>query len=363
MSPYNSIFLWIDSSRIYGDHTVLIIKHLHNYFRKTRHQIQFAILLFTFGIGVQFYLYVKQVSGAGAITILRPPGVEGFLPIGALVGWKHFLLTGQWDRVHPAAMVILGYAVLISFLVRKAFCSWFCPIGTISEWCWKFGKLVFGKNITIPLFIDLPLRSLKYLLLLFFIWSVGMMDSRQIITFIHGSYYALADVKMLYFFTRMTALVAGVLIILAVLSVYFKNFWCRYLCPYGALLGLFSMMSPTRISRHDAKCIDCGKCSQTCPSFLPVSQKNTIFSPECTGCLDCLQSCPANGALTLSSKGIPTQFWTRKTVGWLIALSFIFTVYIAEVTGHWHSSISSHEFRIRLKAIDEPKNAHPSIDF
>ncbi len=69
------------------------------------------------------------LGGHGA----APAGVEGFPPIGALMGWTRFLATSTWDGVHPAGMVILGFAGLISLLGRKSFCGWFCPVGTLSE--------------------------------------------------------------------------------------------------------------------------------------------------------------------------------------------------------------------------------------
>jgi hypothetical protein len=54
-----------------------------------RNWIQLAVLVLTLGLGLQFYLFVRQAAGGGTITIARPAGVEGFLPIGALMGWKH----------------------------------------------------------------------------------------------------------------------------------------------------------------------------------------------------------------------------------------------------------------------------------
>lgn len=92
--------------------------------RNIRNWIQWGIFVLILVIGLQFYLFVLQASGDGPITIARPAGVEGFLPIGALMGWKRFVLTGHWDMIHPAAMIILGFAALISWLFHKAFCSW-----------------------------------------------------------------------------------------------------------------------------------------------------------------------------------------------------------------------------------------------
>lgn len=98
-----------------------------------RHRFQFAFFLLTLAGGVQFAFYVYQLAAGGPVVVPRPPSVEGFLPIGALMGWKLFLVTGQWDPIHPAAMVIFGFALLSAFLLRKAFCSFICPVGSLSE--------------------------------------------------------------------------------------------------------------------------------------------------------------------------------------------------------------------------------------
>ena len=77
------------------------------FFSSLRNRFQLVLFLMTLVIGLQFYFFVEQAGNGGPITIQRPAGVEGFLPIGALLGWKQLLTTGIWDPVHPAAMVIL----------------------------------------------------------------------------------------------------------------------------------------------------------------------------------------------------------------------------------------------------------------
>ena len=66
-----------------------------------------------------------------------------------------------------------------------------------------------------------------------------------------------ADIKMLHFFTHISTLALGVLIILLVLSILIRNFWCRYLCPYGALLAALSIFSVIKIRRNDDTCTQC----------------------------------------------------------------------------------------------------------
>jgi len=324
-----------------------------------RNYVQLGVFLLTVGIGIHFFIYVHQAAGEGAITVSRPAGVEGFLPIGALMGWKLFLLTGIWDPVHPAAMVILGFAAAISLGLRKSFCGWFCPVGTLSEWLWKAGRKLFGINYNLPPWLDFPLRSLKYLLLAFFVWTIFSMSRLAILAFLQGPYYKMSDVKMLFFFTQMSTITAVSLISLALVSLVVRNFWCRYLCPYGALMGLLSLFSPTRVQRNPETCIDCKRCSEVCPYHLPVDRKLRVLSPECNGCMDCTVVCPVKNTLELTTKGVSKKAWSVARLGAVILVLYLGLVYAASITGHWKSGVSEKEFRVRLQEIHSAKYTHP----
>ena len=76
------------------------------------------------------------------------------------------------------------------------------------------------------------------------------MSSPAISGFLQSPYYKMSDVKMLHFFTQMSILTMVVLTVLVLSSVVIRNVWCRYLCPYGALMGLLAAISPTRIQRN-----------------------------------------------------------------------------------------------------------------
>lgn len=275
------------------------------------------------------------------------------------MGWKLFLLTGIWDPIHPAAMVILGFAAVISFALRKSFCGWFCPVGTLSEWLWKLGRKILGKNYRLPLWLDYPLRSLKYLLLAFFVWTIFSMSRLAILAFLSSPYYKMSDVKMLFFFTQMSGTTGVVLVILVLASLIIRNFWCRYLCPYGALMGLFSLLSPTRVQRNPETCIDCKLCSEVCPYHLTVDRKLRIVSPECNGCMDCTLVCPVRDTLELKTIGMEKSIWSAARLGLVIIVLYIGLVYSATIVGHWKSSVSTDEFRLRLQEIHLSKYTHP----
>ncbi len=319
-----------------------------------RRTMQLAFAALNVWIGVEFYLFVRYWETGGAtIFVPRPAGVEGWLPIAGLMNLKAFLETGRMPVIHPAAMVLLATFLLVSWLFRKSFCSWLCPIGTLSEYLWRAGRRMFGRTWALPRWLDLILRSLKYILLALFVYAIAGMSAAAIHAFMAGPYGLIADVKMLNFFRHLSLTAAIVIGVLAVLSLFFQNFWCRYLCPYGALVGLASLFSPLRIRRDPQTCIDCAKCAKACPALLPVDRLLQVRSAECTGCLECVAVCPVKGALDLTAPG------RRRVPAWAmaagIALLFLGITGWAQLAGHWRTELPArvylelipraHEFR------------------
>ncbi|MEY4635489.1 MAG: hypothetical protein RJA55_1287 [Acidobacteriota bacterium] len=309
-----------------------------------RHSVQVAFLLLNLWIGVRFYLWVRFYETAGAtVYVPRPPGVEGWLPVASLMNLKYLLLTASVPEVHPAGLFLLLAFLAMSLVFRKAFCSWLCPIGTISEWLWQGGREMFGRNFTLPRWADLPLRSLKYILLALFAYAVVSMPVPALSAFLSSPYGLVADVKMLDFFRDAGRLTIQVCLVLVLLSVVTKNFWCRYLCPYGALMGLVSMLSPTRITRDPISCIDCGKCAKACPSLIPVDRLMTVRTPECNGCLTCVTACPVKDALEMRTLGTRRRV-TAPRIAIGVAAIFLALVGYARLAGHWHGNTPEEVF-------------------
>ena len=317
--------------------------------QRIRRIVQWLFVVLNGWLGIQFLLWVRFCERGGTgLSVPRPAGVEGWLPIAGLMNTKYLLLTGHVPTIHPAAMVLFIAFMLMSFLLKKAFCSWLCPVGTLSEYLWKLGRRVFGRNLHPPKWLDLPLRGLKYLLLGFFIFVIGAMSAEAIHDFMSTPYGLVADVKMLNFFRDIGQTAAIVIGLLVLLSMLIQNFWCRYLCPYGALLGITSLLSPVKIRRDAEACIDCGKCARACPSSLAVDQLVQIRSVECTACMACVAACPAESALQFSfapRKAVTTaERWRRRAlspiaVASVLAFIFLGLVLLAKATGHWQTHL------------------------
>lgn len=324
----------------------------------SRSVVQVSFLLLCIWIGIEFYLFVQWgITGGAEEFYPRPPGVEGFLPISALMSLKLWLQTGIINEIHPSGIFILLAISATGLLLKKSFCSWLCPIGTLSESLWMFGKKIFGRNLKISRWIDYPLRSLKYLLLLFFLHAIWNMDVNALKTFIYSPYNRMADVKMYLFFANISSFALWTILILGVLSIIVENFWCRYLCPYGALLGSLSWLSPFKITRNKEACIDCELCTKACPSSIKVHKVTRVWSDECMACFSCIEKCPVKNTLEMktrsSVKPVSSGVFTLLVVGVFVAITGL-----AMLIGHWENGINKDEYLRRFKEVNSPLYDH-----
>jgi polyferredoxin len=187
------------------------------------------------------------------------------------------------------------------------------------------------------------------------------MSAAAIASFMRSDYGLVAGVKMLNFFRYLSQTGLIVIGILVIASIFVQNFWCRYLCPYGALLGFASLLSPLRMRREAEPCIDCAKCAKVCPSNLPVDKLVTIKSAECTGCLECVAICPAEGALHLSLPQIAKP--PKRIPYWAMAagvfLLFVGVVGFTKTIGVWQSRVPATIYRQLVPRVNQARHPMP----
>ena len=390
--------------------------------QRLRWSVQIAFCIVVLVIGWQFYTFVKYCEAGGkGFYMPRPPGVESFLPISALMGTKYFFGTGRISTIHPAGFVIFGTLLLTALFFRRGFCGWICPIGTISEWEWRLGDW-FLKNCrnVLPIYCETSLRELlqasalflppiialliievltmesfkspifmyltpayvlamvlpfvvprkiwsdrvndtiarawKYAILAFFIQVIiiKMPIAQLEVMYTRVPFIRVADVKMLKFFTNMSGMALSVILSILIISLINKNFWCRFFCPYGALLGIIAYASPMRIVRDTGKCIDCGKCTRACAMNILVEKKKHVLTHECVACYDCVNACPVNGAMDMKLVG------DRKKIHYGLYALMLVGLYVAvtntaRATGHWYTKINDAEYILRISETQPAK--------
>jgi polyferredoxin len=302
---------------------------------------QGGFALFLAWTGLRFLDHARWALGLTETFAPKPPAVEGFLPISALMAAKRLLFTGAWDPVHPAGLTIFLAICGMALLFRKGFCGQLCPVGLLSSLLERLGRRL-GLRHQPGQAVRRVLAAPKYLLLAAFAWASFAMSVHEIGEFLRSPFNLVADTKMLLFFANPSGLTLGVLALLAALSAVIPAFWCRALCPYGALLGLAAWFSPTAVTRDADACVSCGKCARACPVGLPVDTAKRIDSPECQGCLECVSACPVQECLGLRLAGrrVPWWFLAAGCLAALIAASVI-----ADALGCWRSSLPPQMLR------------------
>ena len=297
--------------------------------------IQSAFLGLSLFVGWRFAAFCLWAQAGGA-PVARPAGVEGFLPISALLGFVHLLRTGTWDLAHPAGLAIFLAALATGLLLRRGFCGFLCPVGLVSNLASAAGTRL-GLERRVPRLADALARAPKYLLLGFFLLTAGAgMDGPDLERFLTSRYNLTADAHLLACFLRPSGAALAVLDGLAALTLLFRNAWCRWLCPYGALLGLLSLAGPIRVQRSEETCTRCRRCARACPSGIAVHEKAAVRSPECLGCARCVDACPEAGTLRMAMLGRPIH-WSA--VGLAALGLFTLAWAAARLTGHWDSGL------------------------
>lgn len=246
-------------------------------------------------LGGTVALLVRGLAG------LTPNSCETYCPFAGLIA----LYPLAKYKSYACAITELNVALLVSvvgltLVSKKSFCSWICPFGTVQEWVGHAGKKIFRRSFHLPRRADLTLIPLRYLVLgavVVLTYTVWQFDL---------GFRAYDPFYILFTGTRGHGLAAfSVTILIGVLAVALivPFFWCRYLCPLGALMDPASRTGALRIRRRAATCAQCGTCDSICPHRIPVSKVEEVTARNCTNCLDCIAECPEKGALELSWYG------------------------------------------------------------
>lgn len=322
-----------------------IIRNIEKPVQLFRFISQLFFVMICIWIGVEFYFFARYLESGGTAAFSgRPAGAEGFLPISSMMSLYYFLITGHIHSAHPAGLFIFIAIIAMSFAFGKSFCSWVCPVGFISELTGDFGEKIFKRKLKLPKALDIPLRALKYLLLAFFIYSIFfLMSDVALKAFLDSDYNMISDVKMYFFFADISRFSLIVISALFILSIFIRNFWCRFLCPYGALLGIVALFSPNKIKRNKVSCIDCGLCAKACPSSIKVDKVITVVSDECSTCLSCVDACPVADTLELKTV-ITKKKLNKKIAASIIVLIFLLITGAAKISGVWQNNTSKEEY-------------------
>lgn len=302
-----------------------------------QHLLLLALLL----VAVQYTVNTVMLKAGMQPWLARPNVVDAFLPIAGGIELKG-ISAGIWDHNHPAAAVMLAVVLLSGLLCKRAFCGWACPIGLMGDKLYRLRKRVIKEELMPPKWLDWPLRMLKYLLLFAFLYLIVFgMPTMAIPGYLDGNYHKIADIKMAMFFLKPGLIALCCFALIFIIITWRRQGFCRYLCPYGALLGLLSFLSPLKIRRNASHCLieakgmKCDKCSRACPANIIVHTQTTVRSDECQACMRCVAACPKKEALGF---GLSQSHSLSARSVMLMVIALLFVVPLASyLAGFWDS--------------------------
>ena len=315
-----------------------------------------------------WYKLIYQFAIIGILTFMGfrllfdkayAPDFEAYCPFGGLQALGSYVTMDSLSCSMTSTQIMMGVVLFIGIvLFSRLFCGYICPLGTIGEWIGKLGDRM-KVRFTPSGFADYALRLPKYLLL--FITFYFTLKSSELFCKKFDPYYAVAsgfdsDVVLLWSLLAIVALVVG--------SLFIRLFWCRYLCPLGALSAIFKFSwwflgvmavyvilllvgldipylyplivitaggyilevarmkkvwpDPVHITRNTDTCIDCGLCSVKCPQGIDVASMDKVTHTDCTLCGDCLHVCPEKDTLQINKRN--TKWLPAAVLGALIIL-------------------------------------------
>ncbi|MGN0615509.1 FMN-binding protein [Ruminococcus flavefaciens] len=198
-----------------------------------------------------------------------------------------FVLLDNLGRL----VLILG-VFLITLVWGRFFCGFICSFGAMQDLLNSIRKLIPFK-VKVPEKADKWLKLLKYAVLAFVavgVWGFSVTgDTVWSPWTVFGIYSSLSDWSSLKYFLTL----GGALLLLIIIgSLFIERFFCRYLCPLGALFSLVARFRIYSLNRKPEKCGNCKLCTAKCSMGIPLYKYDEVRSGECINCMKCTSVCP-----------------------------------------------------------------------
>ncbi|MEM7254570.1 MAG: 4Fe-4S dicluster domain-containing protein [Pseudomonadota bacterium] len=248
-------------------------------------------------------------------TRLEGYPVSGFLELDPLVAISTFLATGYFYKFLGWAFVLIA----ITFLFGRVFCNWACPYGTLHQFVgWLFNARTVSERIGSNRYHGV--QYLKYVFLIIFLimaamgaLQIGLLDPIVLMYRALTTVFAPASDMLVGRLDEATAgalwldtlrfapgsesrifvgsfWVGIIFLFFVVMNLWKPRFFCRFVCPLGAMLGAIAAKSVFRINRSVDKCTDCNLCLMRCEGA--SDPQSILRQAECFGCMNCIDDCP-----------------------------------------------------------------------
>jgi polyferredoxin len=248
--------------------------------KKSKPWYRTAVQIFFFAFVSLITLNTILEKSNVSIPFISTASLHAICPFGGVVSIYRFITEGTFvQKIHESSFVLMVIAFLLSVAFGGVICGWVCPLGTFQEWLGKIGKKLFKKkyNQFIPVKFDKYLRFSRYIILILVIYMTA--TSAKLLFQSVDPYFALFN----FWSDEVSVTALIVLGVTSLLSLFVERPWCKYACPYGAVLGIFNLFRVFKIRRNKPTCINCKMCDKACPMNISVSSSEVMIQLEKIG--------------------------------------------------------------------------------
>jgi ferredoxin-type protein NapH len=270
-------------------------KYLYKNLHLLRQLVQIAALLFLFAVpALNKFGYNEIIGTFYSMSIGNLDIVDPSLML------QHILLT---KSIYFPLLLAGIIPLIITLIFGKVFCSWICPFNLLAEYGRKIRNFI--KPVTKKGFNHNPKPHYYWFIFGLIITAVAI-SGLPIITLISFPGLISGQIADLVFFGTIGIEILAILLIL-VLEIFFKpRFWCKYVCPVGATLGLLRSNHTLAIQYNAQICTEnCpinkkseSICNNACP--VDLNPRQAGIYPYCINCGECIAACQNKGEKALS---------------------------------------------------------------
>lgn len=248
------------------------------------------------------YGRLRLATLAGAFLLISVnPLLNYFLQINFIQGWYQSLGVGRLWFVSPLeglesllitksaygpSLVGMVIPLLIALFLGRVFCSWVCPVSFVLELFDKL-RILVSRRSSLRNTLLVAKRWLWFTLIAELFLSLVL--GAPLFVFLSPPGLIGREIMMAVFFQKL-ALEGVVIILVVLLELVTRRFFCRTFCPLGGLLAFAGRKRNLRVHFLSENCTACGKCTRTCPMGLQPPRGEGL-SPYCWNCGECVDVC------------------------------------------------------------------------
>lgn len=239
------------------------------------------------------------------------------------------VLNQSFSFAQLAPELIEAVAIIpITILMGRFFCGWMCSLGSFGDFIYSISRKIFRTKFKINEEVDEALKYFKYIVLALLIAAIWSFDITTFKSYnpwdVFGMISAIGKVPdFSYIIVNLTGgLVLFIIIVIG--SAFVERFFCRYLCPLGAVFTLTSKLRIAKIVKPSKKCGACRICTTNCAMGIPLYKADEVCSGECIQCMKCITACPRkNVTMEVSEKDVRPMIAGAAAVSVMTGLYYV----------------------------------------